>query len=215
VRVYAKPDAAHSHAIGAAVATGRGYDYSCAYVIDLTSMALVAECYGKLDADEYAEQLHYLGKWYGSARIAVEMGGGFGEPVVISLRDGRKGRPHYPRLYRHAIADRPDMHQLQNYGFPMNSKTRPQVINQIEQAIRESTIPAMTRTLIMECRTFVRQKTLPSPRAQEGSNDDRVMAFGIALEMYRQYGTHEKRYRPSSRRKGAKPIYPWEKRRVA
>jgi hypothetical protein len=214
IRVYAKPDSTHVYAIGADVATGRGYDYSCAYVIDLTSMAIVAECYGKIDADEYAEQLHYLGRWYGNARIAIEMGGGFGEPVVISLRDGRKGRPHYPRLYRHSIADRPDMHMLSNYGFPMNQKTRPQVINQIEQAIRERTIPAMTRTLIMECRTFVRQKTLPSPRALEGSNDDRVMAFGIALEMYRQYGTHPKRARPKPSK--AKPhTYPWQKRRVA
>lgn len=214
IRVYAKPDPSHSYAIGADVATGRGYDYSCAYVIDLTSMALVAECHGKLEADEYAEQLHYLGRWYGNARIAVEMGGGYGEPVVISLRDGRKGRPHYPKLYRHAIADRADMHQLKNYGFPMNMKTRPLVINQIEQAIRERSIPAMTRTLVMECRTFVRQKTNPSPRAQEGANDDRVMAFGIALEMYRQYGTHEKRHRPE-RRTTKRHAYPWEKRRVA
>ena len=212
IRVYAKPDKTHSYAIGADVATGRGFDYSCAYVIDLTSMALVAECYGKLDADEYAEQLHYLGRWYGNARIAVEMGGGFGEPVVISLRDGRKGRPHYPRLYRHAIADRPDMHQLANYGFPMNMKTRPQVINQIEQAIRERSIPALTRTLVMECRTFVRQKTLPSPRALDGCNDDRVMAFGLALEMYRQYGTHEKRVRPKHK-KATPHSYPWQKRR--
>jgi hypothetical protein len=214
IRVYAKPDSTHDYAIGADVATGRGFDYSCAYVVDLTSMALVAEIHGKLDADEYAEQLHYLGRYYGSARVAVEMGGGFGEPVVISLRDGRKGRPHYPKLYRHAIADRPDMHQLANYGFPMNSKTRPQVVNQIEQAIREKTIPRMPRTLIMECRTFVRQKTLPSPRAQEGSNDDRVLAFGIALEMYRQYGTHPKRARRTSTKK--KPYtYPWERRRTA
>lgn len=213
VFVYAKPDPTHDYAIGADVATGRGFDYSAAYVIDLTSMAIVAECYGKLDADEYAEQLHYLGRWYGNARIAIEMGGGFGEPVVISLRDGRKGRPHYPKLYRHKIADRPDMHELANYGFPMNSKTRPQVINQIEQAIREKTIPLMPRTLIMECRTFVRQKTLPSPRAQEGSNDDRVMAFGIALELYRQFGTHERRAVRKPRR--SKPhLYPWEKRRA-
>jgi hypothetical protein len=88
------------------------------------------------------------------------------------------------------------------------------VINQIEQAIREKTIPAMPRSLIMECRTFVRQKTLPSPRAQEGSNDDRVMAFGIALEMYRQYGTHPKRVRVK-RTKAQTHRYPWEKRRVA
>src|SRR5262249_25523741 len=99
-----------------------------------------------------------------------------------------------------------------NYGFPMNSKTRPLVINQIEQAIRERTIPGLPRNLIMECRLFVRQKTLPSPRAQEGANDDRVMAFGIALEMYRLYGTHQKRARRTPRK--AKPhTYPWEKKK--
>jgi hypothetical protein len=66
----------------------------------------------------------------------------------------------------------------------------------------------------MECRTFVRQKTLPSPRAQEGANDDRVMAFGIALEMYRLYGRHVKRARRTPR-KGPTHRYPWEKKRRA
>lgn len=215
IRVYARPDPAHEYAIGADVATGRGMDYSAAYVVDLTDQSLAAEFHAKLDADEFAEQLHFLGRWYQTARLAVEMGGGYGEPVIISLRDGRQGRPHYPKLYRHAIADRADMHQLRNYGFPMNNKTRPQVINVIEQAIRERTLPAMPRTLIMECRTFVRQKTLPSPRAQDGANDDRVMAFGIALEMYRQYGTHAKRSRPEPLRKSRTHLYPWQRRRVA
>jgi len=214
IRVYARPDPNHDYAIGADVATGRGLDYSCAYVVDLTSMAIVAELHAKLDADEFAEQLHFLGRWYGTARLAVEMGGGFGEPVIISLRDGRKGRPHYPKLYRHAIADRPDQRLIANYGFPMNVKTRPQVINQIEQAIRERAIPALPRALIMECRTFVRAKTLPSPRAQDGANDDRVMAFGIALEMYRQLGTHERRVQRKPKRRPPHK-YKWQKRRVA
>ena len=213
--VYEKPKLERAYAIGADVATGRGFDYSAAYVVDLSSMAIVAELHGKMDADEYAEQLHYLGRWYGSARIAIEVGGGFGDPVIISLRDGRKGRPHYPKLYVHSIADRIDMHRLKNYGFPMNSKTRPLIINQIEQAIRERTIPALPSSLVMECRTFVRQKTLPSPRAQEGSNDDRVMAFGIALEMYRQFGTHEKRVRHSRDNRPKPYAYPWQRRSVA
>jgi len=214
IRCYARPDSAHSYAIGADVATGRGLDYSCAYVVDLTTMAIAAEVHGKLDADEFAEQLHFLGRWYGTARLAVEMGGGYGEPVIISLRDGRKGRPHYPKLYRHTIADRPDAQQLANYGFPINTKTRPQLINQLEQAIRERSVPRLSRTLIMELRTFVRQKTLPSPRAQEGCNDDRVMAFGLALEMYRLYGTHEKRVK-RGRRKQQPYAYPWERKRRA
>ena len=216
VRVYAKPNSSHEYAIGADVATGRGLDYSCAYVIDLATMELAAEFHQKIEADVFAEQLHFLGRQYGTARIAVEMGGGYGEPVIISLRDGRKGRPHYPKLYRHTIADRPDAHQLANYGFPINTKTRPQIVNQIEQAIRERSLPTLPRTLIAELRTFVRQKTLPSPRALEGCNDDRVMAFGLALEMYRLYGTHEKRVRrrPDAHKR-RHHTYPWERRRVA
>ena len=214
IRVYAKPNPEHEYAIGSDCATGRGFDYNCAFVVDLQTMDLVAELYGKFALDEYAEQLHYLGRWYNTARIAVEMGGGYGEPVIISLRDGRKGRPTYPKMYRHRIEDRADRHELANFGYPINTKTRPQLINQIEQAIRERTIEALPEELLMECRTFVRQKTLPSPRAQEGANDDRVMAFGLALEMYRQFGTHERRVRRTAKRKPH--MYAWErKRRVA
>jgi Terminase RNaseH-like domain len=214
VRVFEEPNEEHDYAMGVDVATGRGLDYSCAYVIDLARMNLVAEFHGKLDADEFAEQIHFLGRRYNTARIAVEMGGGYGEPVIISLRDGRKGRQHYPKLYRHTIADRPDAQMMANYGFPINNKTRPQLINQMEQAIRERLLPGLSAELAMECRTFVRAKTLPSPRAMEGNNDDRVFACALALEMYRQYGTHERRHRPRKRK--SKPYaYPWQKRRVA
>ena len=214
LRIYKEPNKERDYAIGADVATGRGLDYSCAFVIDLQNMELAAEFHARIDPDEFAEQLHFLGRFYNGARLAVEMGGGYGEPVIISLRDGRKGRPHYPKLYRHTIQDRPDGQMMANYGFPMNMKTRPQVINQIEQAVREKVLPALPRQLIMELRTFVRQKTLPSPRAQEGSNDDRVMAFGITLEMYRLYGTHLRRAKPKGRK--ARPhTYPWEKKRRA
>ena len=214
IRIYAKPEAGKEYAIGADVATGRGVDYSCAYVIDLSTQAICAEYHAKSDADEFAEQLHFLGRWYGNARLAVEMGGGYGEPVIISLRDGRKGRPHYPKLYRHTIQDRPDARLLSNYGFPINSKTRPLIINGLEQAIRERTVPALPRELIMEGRTFIRRKQLPSPAAADGCNDDRVFACGLALELYRQYGHHALRVRPP-RRKTKPHAYPWQRRRVA
>jgi len=214
IRQYAKPDPDHDYAIGADVATGRGLDYSCAYVIDLATMELAAEYHAKIEPDLFAEQLHFLGRHYNTARLAVEMGGGFGEPVVISLRDGRAGRPHYPKLYRHTIADRPDAQQMKNIGFPINNKTRPQVINQIEQAIRERHLDKLPRSLIQELRTFCSAKTMPSPRALDGCNDDRVMAFGLALEMYRQYGHHERKV--IRRGRGRKPhAYKWQTKRRA
>ena len=124
ISVFRLPDHEREYAIGADVATGRGRDYSAAYVVDLATMELVAEFHGRVDADVYAEQLHYLGRWYGSALIAVETAGGYGEAVIIALRDGRAARRPYSRLYRHVMSSRPDLTEAKPYGFPTNSKTR-------------------------------------------------------------------------------------------
>lgn len=217
IRVWKEPyagdgtpeDPPHSYALAADVATGRGADYSAAYVIDLTSMEFVAEIHGKLGADVYAEQLHYLGRWYNTARIAVEDAGGWGEPVIIFLRDGRDGRPPYPAFYRHRQWSRADLQQHKPFGFPMNTKTRPTVLRNLERAIREQTLPHLPEGLLMECGTFVHHETGTSPRALDGCHDDRVMAAAVAMEMYRQFGAHPDQYKSQGKR-GYKPMYPWE-----
>jgi hypothetical protein len=203
IKLWDHPIEGRSYGLSIDVATGRGKDYTVMYVIDLTDGNLAAEFHAKLDPDLAAEQAHFLGRMYNTARIAPEMGGGYGEPIVLSLRDGRKGRPPYPKLYRHKIEDRPDFKQHITYGFPMTNKTRPQVINQAEQWIRERTCPHMPMELILECKTFVRRDTNPSPRAADNANDDRVMAFCIALELYRLYGhhVHDARKKVRKRRK--------------
>jgi len=211
IRLYDKPEKDKQYALSADVATGRGTDYSSATVIDLTNANICAQLHGKLDPDLFAEQLHFLGKWFNYAWLAPEMGGGYGEPVVLSLRDGRKGRPAYRRLYMHEIEDRPDRKRHITYGYPMTNKTRPQVINQLEQWIRERTLPHLPMEVILECKTFVRRDTLPSPRASHGTNDDRVLDLAIGLDLYRQRGHHPH----DSRRKRRKtreyvPESPWQ-----
>jgi hypothetical protein len=193
IRVYKEPVADRSYAIGADVATGRGQDFSAAYVVDLHDMEFVAEFHAKLDADLYAEQLHFLGQRYNGAILAVESAGGFGEAVIIPLRDGKGGRRAYSRLYQHVLSSRPDLPTAKPFGYPMNQKTRPLVISQLEKAIRERTLAAMPQTLWDEARTFIHAETNPSPRAQDGCNDDAVFAAAIALEMYRLRGHHPKR----------------------
>jgi hypothetical protein len=56
------------------VATGTGTDYSVAAVIDLAPASRCAELYLHGDYDEFADQLHFLGLWYNTARLAVEKG---------------------------------------------------------------------------------------------------------------------------------------------
>lgn len=206
IAVFKEPVADHAYAVGADVATGRGLDYSAAYVVDLATMELAAEFHGRLDADLYAEQLHYLGRWYNTALLAVEVGGGYGDAVIIPLRDGRAGRPAYPKLYRHLLSSRPDLPEAKPFGFPTTSKTRPLIVNQLEQAIRERALPALPAGLLSEMRTFVHQDTGTSPSAQSGCRDDRVLAACIALEMYRLRGSHPHR-RKHKHSVAAKPVF--------
>jgi hypothetical protein len=198
--VYVEPVEGHSYAIGADVASGRGIDYSAAYIVDLGTMELVAEYRARIDPDLYARDLHYLGRWYKNALIAVETAGGFGEAVLIPLRDGRAGRPAYPSLYRHVMSSRPDMPIAKTYGFPTNSKTRPLIISNLDKAIRERTLPWVTSRMLTEMEDFVHHETGTSPRAAPGCMDDCVIAGGITLEMYRLRGHHPDRVVPPARK---------------
>ncbi len=212
ITVYERPDPAIDYAIGADVATGRGKDFSVAYVIRLDEPRIVAEFHAKIDPDLFAEQLHFLGRWYGDAFMAIESGGGYGEAVIIPLRDGKGPRPPYPRLYRHILSSRPDLPMVKPYGFPMNLKTRPLVLSQIEKAIREQSLPGLPQRLLDECMTFAYAETSPSPRALEGCNDDCVFAAAIALEMYRLRGHHPDRHKPAPATPKNRRTYPWQRR---
>src|SRR5215471_915804 len=103
IRVFELPREGASYVIGSDTATGSGDDFSSAHVLDAETGQIAAVCWGKVDAVRWAEQLHYLGRWYGDAQIGIELGGGFGDAVVIGLRDGGIGRPPYKNLYRHRL----------------------------------------------------------------------------------------------------------------
>lgn len=204
IRVYSEPEPDRKYAIFADPATGRGEDYTAAYVVDLADPKFVAEFHAKLDSDLFAEQLHYLGRWYNTAKIAVEVAGGFGEAVTIPLRDGKTARPPYPDLYKHRFSNRPGFQEAKTIGFPTNTHTRPLIITGLNKALREYTLPFLTQRLWDECRTFVNRDNSPTPRAQDGCNDDCVMAAAGALEMYRLYGEHPEK---SKRRPRTRSIY--------
>ena len=211
-RIYNEPDPKHTYAIFADSATGRGTDFSSAHLINLQTGAWDAEFHARLDADLFAKDLYYAGRWYNDAIIAVENQGGYGDAVIIPLRDGSKGRPPYSNLYRHQKSEiSPEFKESPDYGFPMNQSTRPQIINEMERWIREGLLPWISPELDGELRTFSRAKTNPSPRAQDGCNDDRVISACGSLELYRRFGTFTgRRPRPKSKSRWRQSQYPWE-----
>ena len=214
-RVYEEPREGAKYAIAADSATGSGDDFSSAHVIDLSNGKWVAEYHAKVGEDIFAKDLYYAGKWYKNALLAVEVQGGYGRAVIISLRDGVRGRKPYTKLYRHRQGpeETTDPRERDDFGYPVNGATRPLMINQMETWIREGLCPWITPDLDAELRTFSKRNTRPSPRALDGCNDDRVMSACGSLELYRQFGHHEKaRKKKASRSRWKNALYSWEQR---
>lgn len=203
IKVFEEPNPEHTYAIAVDVASGRGRDYSVAAVIDLATMAPVAELRAKIDVDLLAFQLHFLGRWYGTqggctddAIVAIETAAGHGEAVIVPLRDGREGRPKYTRLYRRRRREtRTNDRTARDYGFKINDHTRPQVLSLLQRAYRERLLPWVTSDLLQESGSFVRHDVGQEARAADGCNDDCVLAWAIALELYRQFGNNPGRPR--------------------
>ena len=214
IKVYREPEKETDYAISVDPASGGGMDSSVVYVLNLHSQALCAEIRSStVDPDILAQQLHFLGMWFNKARIAVERTGGWGGVIITALRDGKEGRPPYPRIYRHRDSIRPDVREEARYGFPTTTVTRKQIVSALEVAIRERTLPFVTKDLLKECRTFGEHITktgrpmTPSPCAAPGTHDDTVIAAGIALYLYGMYGKGPKLNRTASRR-GRKRLTP-------
>lgn len=188
IDIYEEPRANDEYAIFVDCATGYGTDFTSGHVISLASGAIVAEFHGKMEAPRAAVQFHFLGKWYNTALIAVERQGGYGDAMIIALKDGTNALTPYPRVYRHTQYTRSDRQQAHDYGFPMGAKLREQVLTNLKDWIRQRQLPWVSLGDMDELQTFVYADTKPSPRAQLGCNDDRVMSLAGCIEMFRQYG---------------------------
>lgn len=188
IQILELPREGAKYAIGSDTSTGSGADFSSAHVVDLDSGAVVAHMHAKCDAPRWAEQLHYLGMWYNTARIAIELGGGYGDAVVIALKDGAGGRPPYRKLYAHRVENRGKRPIADRYGFPITEGSRKQILDELQSALMNRRFPWLDGGTMDELGAFVYADTRPSPRAQEGMNDDRVLSLALATEMFRQFG---------------------------
>lgn len=188
IEIYVRPRNDAKYGMGADVATGHGNDFSSAHVIDFGTGEIVAHIRCKMTEPDFADQLYWLGRWYNWALIAPEKGGGYGTALVYSLRSPRPGRPAYPYLYRHQDNARGDRPLSESYGFPMNQATRAHALEYLSSTFRDRTIHSLPVSTAHEVSTFVHKDSRPSPRAQDGNNDDTVMSLAITMQLWERYG---------------------------
>ena len=181
--VWESVDYSRSYLVTADVARGDGKDYSTAQVIDLESNTQVAEYKGQIGTKDFGNLLVALATEYNEALLAVE-NANIGWATIQQIID--RG---YPNLYYSPKNDNPN--EMNTYydkymdtskmvaGFVTSGKTRPLMVGKIQEYISTKSVIIQSKRLLEEMKVFIWKNG--RPEAQQGYNDDLVMAFAIAM----------------------------------
>lgn len=152
--------------------SGEGSDYFTASVLDAKTGEQVATLRQQFDEDLFTKQLYCLGTYYGQALLAPECN--FSSYPVKELQ-----RLGYNNLY---VREREDTytHAMQkSFGFRTTSVTRPVIIADLVQVVRETPELINDEDTLKEMLVFIKNEK-GRPEAMEGEHDDTVMALAIA-----------------------------------
>ena len=179
--VWESPDYSRDYMVVADVARGDGKDYSACHVIDIENNVQVAEYKGQIGTKEYGHLLVGLATEYNEALLVVENANiGWATLQVCIDRS-------YPNLYYSPKSENNANSYFEKYmdtskmtaGFTMSSRTRPMVIGKFQEYIGDKGVTFQSKRLVEEMRVFVWKNG--RGEAQQGYNDDLVIAFGIAM----------------------------------
>ena len=171
IKIYRDVVKGGAYVIGGDTA-GEGSDFNVGQVIDHITGEQVCTIRGQMDEDVFAKQMYCLGKYYNTALISIEAN--FSSYPIRELE-----RLRYPRQFVRQAEDSYTHRIRQSYGFQTNKATRPIVIAQLVEIVREHCQWINDKDTLEEMLTFVRSET-GKPEAQEGAHDDCVMSLAIA-----------------------------------
>jgi phage terminase large subunit len=167
-------------------------DYFTAQVLDNTTGIQVATLRNKFDEDLYAKQMYCLGYYYNKALLAIEVN--YSTYPVKELE-----RLGYWEQFTRQEEDNFTHKFEKRHGFKTTKLTRPLVIAQLVEIVREHTYLFNDVETLEEMLTFVRNES-GRPEAQLGSHDDLIMALAIAF-----YSRSQKSFSVSEETEARKP----------
>lgn len=178
VSIWHKPHGSTRYIIGVDMGYGRGADFSAFYVLSAASGEIVASgASNDVDTATFARMLAQIGREYNDALIAVEHQAA-GHACINDLQN----KERYSNLFKHKDKD--------YYGWNTSNTSRTQMFYNIQSVVSEREILIPDATLINEFKNIVissytqQGKSYKKPEAMKGANDDRTMAWGIALSVW-------------------------------
>ncbi len=171
ISIFEEPKKGYPYVLGGDTA-GEGSDYFAGQVLDNTTGKQVAVLHGRLDEDYYAEQMVCLGYMYNTALIGVEINfSTHPQKVIESLS--------YPRMYMREVFDDATGRLKKAFGFQTTSRTRPHILAELKEAMRDDPSMLSHFETLGEALTFCKNEH-GRTEALPNKHDDLIMALAIA-----------------------------------
>lgn len=190
LKIWKGPNAMASYVVSGDSAEGlEDGNFSSTFVIDMDTLEMMAEFHGKVRPDEHARIISSVCNIYNGAIAAPE----YNTPGNVTLSELK--RVYFGNIYRWRWVDDHKFKLSNKLGWQTNSTSRPlmlQLGKRIVADVAKDRIMTKgiikSRMLVDEMKTFVVNELDGSPEATAGSQDDRVMAWCIALIVAYQEG---------------------------
>ena len=200
IKIYQLPNSPEiaKYCIGGDTA-GEGSDYYVGHVIEVKSGKQVAVLRHQFDADQYTRQMYCLGKYYSyinglekeDALMCIESN--FDSYPIRELQ-----RLGYTHQYVREKIDEYTGKLEKKYGFRTTSITRPTIISQLIEIVREHTELLNDEDTILELLTIIRNEK-GRIEAPVGGHDDLMMALAISYEARNQVSMIEEVITPEQK----------------
>lgn len=166
------------YALGGDTAGDTPGDEFSSDVVDAKTLEQVATLTLQTDEDLYAKQMYCLGKYYNNALIAIETN-------YSTFPQKKLEELGYPNFYVRETVDRYDKAVLKQFGFNTNRKTKPVILANLVQLVREDVDIFNDEKTLRQMLTMVR-KDNGKQEAEEGYHDDKVMSISITHQAVSQ-----------------------------
>lgn len=171
IRIFEDVKKGYPYVIGGDTA-GDGSDNFTGQVINNVTGSQISTLKHQFDEDLYANQMYCLGKYYNTALLGIETN--FSTYPVKELQ-----RLNYPLMFMRETEDSITHKLEKKFGFQTTKLTRPLIIADLVEIVREHTELINDIDTLNEMLTFVRNEK-GKAEAQQGAHDDLIMGLAIA-----------------------------------
>jgi len=185
LRVYKEPRPGGVYMAGVDVAEGvTGGDYSVLTIFDRETGEEVAFYRGYVPPDVFGARINIWGRMYNNALMAVEINN-HGLTTITALKNLM-----YPQIYFRPVKfDSIGSRWSDSLGWKTTKVTRPLLIDDLAEAVREEILTIHSQETLTEMITFIYDDH-GNMIAQPGFHDDCIFGTGICFQGFKVLSPH-------------------------